>query len=182
MFTPKNAGPKVPAVIISHGFLCNLFFSYSYVRSFTRQGFACFIFDYPNSGIIFFSSGKFLNLQHNSFQSEQSDLNAVFEYVRSIEFIDEKHISLVGCSQGGVISTMLTAARSSEINNLILFYPAFNIPVEASNGILMNKKFDVNNPPDCLRVLLIVKLYKCYIESAINIDIYQILKSIDRRI
>lgn len=182
MFTPKNAGNKIPAVIISHGFLCNLLFSFSYVRSFTRIGFACFIFDYPNSGLMLFSSGKFLNLKNNSFQSEKSDLSAVLNYVQSIDFIDKNHISLVGCSQGGVIATMLTAERLNEINNLILFYPAFNIPEEAHKGQMMDKKIDINNPPEYMRVIFVIKLYKCYFESAINLDIYETLKKINRNI
>ncbi|KAK8847102.1 hypothetical protein M9Y10_019682 [Tritrichomonas musculus] len=182
MFKPKNAGNKVPAVIISHGFLCNLLFSFSYVRSFTRIGFVCFIFDYPNSGTMLFSSGKFFNLKNNSFESEKSDLNTVLNYVQSIDFIDKDHISLVGCSQGGVIATMLTAERSNEINNLILFYPAFNIPIEAHKGQMMDKKFDINNPPESLRVILVVKLYKCYIESATSLDIYETIKKINQKI
>lgn len=109
-------------------------------------------------------------------------MSTVFDYVQSVDFIDKEHITLVGCSQGGVIATMLTYERSNEINNMILFYPAFNIPMDAHKGQMMDKKFDMNNPPECLRVILIIKLYKCYIESAKNLDIYGIFKKIDRNI
>lgn len=60
--------------------------------------------------------------------TEVEDLRAVVKTVKSLENVDSSKVYLLGSSQGGLVSALLTDECTDEFAGMILFYPAFNIP------------------------------------------------------
>lgn len=61
------------------------------------------------------------------------------------------NITLLGCSQGGVVSAITARDLGDEISRLILLYPAFCIPDDARAGHMMFAKFDPDNIPPVIQ-------------------------------
>jgi dienelactone hydrolase len=93
----------------------------AYAKLLASMGYAAFTFDFCGGGLGSKSEGK---SEEMSVNSEVKDLEAVLEYVKSCPDVDTNRISLLGCSQGGFVSA-ICAVNHPEIENLILFYPAF---------------------------------------------------------
>jgi len=110
--------------------------------------------------------------------TEVEDLLAVIKYVQQREDVDAKRISLLGCSQGGVVSAVTTAKLKSGIERLVLFYPAFCIPDDARRGRMLFAKFDpANIPPVISRFPM--KLGDVYVKAVIDMDIYEEIRGYD---
>mgnify|MGYP001152855406 FL=1 len=110
--------------------------------------------------------------------TEVEDLLAVIKYVQQREDVDAKRISLLGCSQGGVVSALTTAKLKSGIERLVLFYPAFCIPDDARRGRMLFAKFDpANIPPVISRFPM--KLGDVYVKAVIDMDIYEEIRGYD---
>lgn len=69
----------------------------------SKLGYVCFTFDFCGGGLFNSSDGKTTDM---SIFSEIDDLEAVAKYVGELDYIDKSRISLLGCSQGGVVSAM----------------------------------------------------------------------------
>jgi dienelactone hydrolase len=142
----KEKEGKLPAVILSHGFMANQSMNKAYAKLLASMGYAAFTFDFCGGGLGSKSEGK---SEEMSVNSEVKDLEAVLEYVKSCPDVDTNRISLLGCSQGGFVSA-ICAVNHPEIENLILFYPAFCIPDDARAGKMLFCKFDPANIPDII--------------------------------
>jgi len=93
----------------------------------------------------------------------------------SKEYADSKDITIMGCSQGGVVCSLVAAKEKYNINKLILFYPAFCIPDDAKAGKMIFAKFDPYHLPEMIRCGP-MKLGKCYVEDVINMDLFEEIK------
>ena len=164
VFLPDDS-KKLPAIIISHEFGMNMLSTGRYARRLYKLGYAVFIFDFCGSGAGI-SDGKSIN---NSLVTEKEDLSCVMDYVKSLDYVDSDHITLIGCSQGGIVSALLAAERESEIERLILNYPALSIPDDARRGSMLGAKFTSDNLPEKFMALY-VKLGRAYIESALALE------------
>lgn len=156
---------KLPAIIISHEFGMNMLSTTRYAVKLYKLGYAVFIFDFCGSGAGI-SDGKSIN---NTLFTEKEDLNCVLDYVKSLDYVDSEHITLMGCSQGGLVSALLAAERESEIEKLVLCYPALSIPDDARRGSMLGAKFTSDNLPEKFQALY-VKLGRGYIESALALE------------
>jgi len=164
-YFPEHCGEALPAVIISHEFGLNMLSAARYALSVCRLGYAVFIFDFRGSGSGI-SSGRSADM---SVLTEKDDLSQVLDYVRSLSNIDASRITLMGCSQGGMVSAMLAAERESEIAGLILCYPALCIPDDARRGSVLGTEFSPDAPPQSFRALY-VKLGRRYIEDVLRLE------------
>ncbi len=81
----------------------------------------------------------------------------------------------MGCSQGGVVCSLVAAKEKYNINKLILFYPAFCIPDDTKAGKMIFAKFDPYHLPEMIRCGP-MKLGKCYVEDVINMDLFEEIK------
>lgn len=134
---PKRAG-RLPAVIVSHGFASCTRDTKKYARVFADEGFAAVCFDFCMSGSGR-STGSSLGM---SVLTEKADLFNVLDYVKGLDYVDPARITLAGCSQGGLVSALAAAEQESEVERLVLYYPALCIPDDARRGHMINAKFD----------------------------------------
>ena len=163
----RNSEEPQPAVILSHGFLANSDMCRTYAKVLADAGYAAFTFDFCGGGLRSRSDGRSEDM---TILTEVRDLHAVYQYVRSLPYVISERISLLGCSQGGVVSAI--SAKDLDIEKLILLYPAVCIPDDARAGKMMFYKFDPGNIPDILGRFP-MKLGGDYARTAAGMDIYE---------
>ena len=130
-FLHNTQRPK-PTVIISHGVnSSSKEESNLYVKKIYQTGFNVFTFDFAGGGPKTISEGKTTDM---TIDSEERDLNSVLNYVRSLPTTNRQNIDLAGCSQGGLVTSLLAVKKQRDINKLILYYPAFSLPDNARAG------------------------------------------------
>lgn len=168
-------GDRLPAIILSHGFLSCGRELEQYARQLSAEGYACFTFDFNGGGPRCQSEGKTWDM---SVLTEAEDLRQVLTYVQSLGRIDRKRISLMGRSQGGVVSALVAARYRTEIDRLILFYPALCIPDDARSGKMQRFTFDPANLPERIVQGKMV-LGRCYPETVLDMDIFEAISGYD---
>lgn len=152
-------------MIVSHGFASCTRDTKKYARVFVDEGFAAVCFDFCMSGSGK-STGSSLGM---SVLTEKADLLNVLDYVKTLDFVDQDHITLAGCSQGGFVSALAAAERENEVERLVMYYPALCIPDDARRGQMINAKFDPDHVPDRLRALFL-RLSSKYVLDARELD------------
>ena len=114
---PQEAvqGKKVPMVIICHGLTAsrNEPLLNGVAISAQKLGMASLKFDFNGHG---FSDGKFSN---HTILNEAEDLEKIYEYAKSLPYVDKKRIAVLGHSQGGAVVSIF-AGRHRELGGLML--------------------------------------------------------------
>ncbi len=160
-------GENLPVAIVSHGFMANSSTVVQYAKLLARMGYAAYCFDFCGGCVLMGKSdGATTDM---SAITETKDLKAVIAYAASLSYTDESNITLMGCSQGGFVSSLVAAELDEEISKLVLFYPAFSIPDDARNGKMMFAEFDPENIPETIYCGP-MKLGKCYVADVIDMD------------
>ena len=144
----RTRAGMLPAVILSHGYLANQNMCRNYAELIARLGYAAFTFDFSGGGLFSESDGKSENM---TVETETQDLKSVIKYVRSLPDVDGHRIVLLGCSQGGTVSALVSKDREYRPEKLILLYPALCIPDDARAGKMMFARFDSQNIPDVIQ-------------------------------
>lgn len=163
----RPEGEKLPIAIVSHEFMANKHFVKDYAKLLARMGYAAFCYDFCGGSLILGKSdGETTDM---SVLTEMKDLKAVTEYAKSLDYTDEKNITLMGCSQGGFVSALVAAELKEEISKLVLFYPALCIPDDARSGKMMLAEFDPENIPDIINCGP-MKLGGDYVRDVIEMD------------
>lgn len=124
---PAKTEGKLPLVIISHGFGGTHEWGVPYAEALTQQGFLVYCFDFCGGGNYSQSDGT---TDEMSIITERDDLKAVLQRLHSLPEVDCQHITLMGESQGGIVTALAAAEVEADIHDIILFYPAFSIPVD----------------------------------------------------
>lgn len=122
LFTPQTVKKNKPIAIIAHGFNGTHDYARNYHETLSRLGYQCYAFDFPCGSVRSRSDNNTMNM---SILDEVSDLKAIVKYFRSK---GNKHIVLVGESQGGLVSALTAAELKKEVSQLVLVYPALCIP------------------------------------------------------
>ncbi len=160
-------GENLPIAIVSHGFMANSQTVVQYAKLLARMGYAAYCFDFCGGCVAMGKSdGETTDM---SVITETEDLKAVIDYVSSLSYTDESNITLMGCSQGGFVSSLVAAELDEEISKLVLFYPAFSIPDDARKGKMMFAEFDPENIPETIYCGP-MKLGRCYVADVIEMD------------
>lgn len=159
---------SLPAIIICHGFMTSQRMVRHYAEFLAGLGWAAFTFDFCGGGIRSISDGK---QEEMTVLTEVEDLKAVIDHVNQRNDVDPKNISLMGCSQGGLVCALTAARLRDGIKNLILFYPAFCIPDHARRGRMLFARFDPENIPEIISHFP-MKLGGDYAKAVINMNIY----------
>jgi uncharacterized protein len=119
---PNSARQKTPIVCIFHGFTGNKmephFIFVKLSRMLEAIGIASVRFDFSGSGE---SDGDFVNM---TISKELEDAKNILDYVKSLDFVDESKIGIVGLSMGGAVASMLAGDRNEDIKTLCLWAPA----------------------------------------------------------
>ena len=169
----EHSDKKMPAIIVSHGFMGNYIGMIYYCKQLAQAGYATFCFSFCGGGRIgeeewAKSDG---DSRAMSLSSEVKDLKAVIQYVKSLPCVDAEHIILMGESQGGFVSGLTAAACKDEIEKLIMIYPALCIPDHARRGRLGGASYDINAVPDEMNCTNTV-IGKKFHEEAYEMDPY----------
>ena len=170
VFLPKGK-TDCPIAVISHGFMANQMFSQIHAQNLAKMGYAAFCFDFCGGTLVGSSDGDSTDM---SVLTEVEDLKAVIEFAKSQSYTDENELILLGCSQGGFVSAIVSAEMKEEVDALILLYPAFCIPDDARSGEMMFAKFDPQNVPETFWCGP-MKLGRRYVTDVIDMDPYEII-------
>ena len=170
VFLPKGK-TDCPIAVISHGFMANQMFSQIHAQNLAKMGYAAFCFDFCGGTLVGSSDGDSTDM---SVLTEAEDLKAVIEFAKSQSYTDENELILLGCSQGGFVSAIVSAEMKEEVDALILLYPALCIPDDARSGEMMFSKFDPQNVPETFWCGP-MKLGRRYVTDVIEMDPYEII-------
>ena len=86
-------------------------------------------------------------------------------------------IYLAGHSQGGAVTSLFAGQHPDEVKGIALISPAANAHDQVVEGKLLNVKFDINNPPEYIKIDGGFKIGKDYIIDAQNLDFYNTAKA-----
>ena len=163
LLMPVDKEPSA-LVILAHGFGSSHRGVLDYAEALAAQGFAAFAFDFCGGGNSSRSEGATTQM---SVLTEAADLDAVISH-----FADDPRfnaICLWGESQGGFVAGLTAARRPQDIDALILFYPAFNIPEIVHSYLPKDGQL-----PESLRVLG-TEVGRVYADDALSVDIWTLL-------
>ena len=160
---------KCPMVILSHGFGGDMTFHLwePIICILNENGIGVLRYDFNGCGK---SEGEFQNM---TVLNENEDLMSVISYVSALPVTE--NISLVGHSQGGVVTSMVSGnCGSKQIKCEVLLSAAAVLREDAIRGITQGAHFDpwhLDQPYYELPRGL--KLGRAYIQSAITLPIYE---------
>ena len=123
LYKPQKTG-KMPIVIYSHGLGASYRAGIDYAKELAQYGIATITFDFRGGANDNKSDGSPRDM---SFLTEMEDLETIIEEVKTWDFVDKDNIILMGSSQGGAISALISAKRD-DIKGAVLLYPALGIP------------------------------------------------------
>lgn len=167
LLLPQGLAGELPTVIVSHGLNSTGSFAKMLVgTSLAMSGFAVYCFDFWGGNLHSKSGGKMWEM---SVFTEQADLNAVIDHIKTLDTTDADKLFLLGESQGGFVTGITAAQRPQDIRAVIEYYPAFCIPEDARA-----RHGDMENIPE-MEKLGSSKLGRVYSEKLFDYDVYKIL-------
>lgn len=165
----RPAGDVLPVAIVSHGFMATQDSVRHYAKELARLGYCSYCFDFCGGSVMNGKSdGKTTEM---SVLTEVQDLEAVIRYTKGLPYTGNE-LLLMGCSQGGFVSALVSARNPETIQKLVLFYPALCIPDDARVGKMMFARFDPENIPELVNCGP-MKLGRCYPADIIHMDPFQ---------
>ncbi len=159
---------QCPMVIFCHGFKGSLNYHLwpPIIEILNANGIGTLRFDFGGLGK---SGGEFVNM---TVPGEIDDLMSIISWVRS-----QRHtsgISLVGHSQGGVVSGMTAGRCGEQIASLVLLAAAAVLRDDALRGNTQGTRYDPwHLDQDWYPLHDTFKLGRAYIQTAMNLPIYQ---------
>ena len=165
IYRPVGDGP-FPGIVIAHGFNANCGYARDFAQELAKNGVVAYIFDFTGGGNNVKSDG---NMTEMSMLTEAADFNVVFNGIRSLSYVDEKRMFVMGESMGGFVATYIAGTRPNDVKGLINFCPAYSLSGE---GYEMLLKF--NLIPDVIPFLGAVVGRK-FIQDLVGLDIYKVM-------
>ena len=172
---PAEAVGPNRTVIICHGFESNMRVTRKYAPIFNEVGYTVVIFDFTRSG----SGTSTGDSTTMSVITEKQDLLNLMDYVKGLNCVDENHITLSGCSQGGLVAALAAGERPNEVDNLVLFYPGFSLPHYCRHGYLPDVKVDPYNIPETFWARK-VKLGRVFLPAAMSLDPWKEIRPFEK--
>lgn len=163
MYRPTGV-EKAPLIIISHGFNGSYYFGQPYAKELAPLGYAVYCFDFPGGSARSKSEGATTDM---SIFSEKDDLLRIIDQLSALDYIDSEHITLIGESQGGMVSALAASELKGRIEKLVLVYPALCIK---DDWVRMYP--DINQGPDTLDFWGL-KLSKTYYRDLYGLDVFK---------
>ena len=169
LYLPESREKQLPIVIMAHGYNGTHLEPQPFAESLAMRGVASYIFDFCGGGNNSKSEG--LTTEMTLF-TERDNVEDITEMVKSWDFIDPNRVSLLGCSQGGLVAALTASATPDAYKSLILVYPAFTIPATAP---MMLKRFDADNgkPQDVMGM----KLGREYYDKINGMNVFDSIKN-----
>jgi pimeloyl-ACP methyl ester carboxylesterase len=174
MFVPNDGQDKYNTMILAHGFGGTYAVVEHHAIDLVNAGIACYIFDFAGGGLKTKSSGTMMDM---SVITEVNDLNAVIDFVQTIDCVDADNLFLLGMSQGGLVAALTSAERVDEIRGLVLLYPGFNIPDMVRE---MYPELDDIPEQGSLPIVPSISISRLYFKDALGINLYDDIRGYDK--
>lgn len=130
LYLPYDDVAKKPLAILAHGYNSSFREVEVYAQRLAQVGIASYIFDFTGGGRRSRSEGTSLEM---SVFTEADDIAAIVKMVKTWGFVDPDRVSLLGCSQGGLVAAIASSQMPEEFKSVILVYPALLIAEHAVN-------------------------------------------------
>lgn len=160
-------GERCPVVIICHGFTGNQNepLLRAIADNLVNAGIGALRFDFNAHGQ---SEGDFVNM---TVPNEIEDALSIIAFAHSLP--QTSSISLLGHSQGGVVSAMTAGQLGNEIQSVVLMAPAAVLRDDALRGNTMGAMYDPWHAPEYVTMPSGHKLGRNFIQTAITLPIYE---------
>lgn len=164
-FIPLKLGRKIRRFCFMHGWTSNKERSFQYAEALVKLGYICFLFDMRGHGK---SDG---NIKEFTIRDFFDDVLGAYDYLKSMEGVDENNISAVGSSFGGYLVALLSDKRL--LKDISLRVPAdyadeeFDLLKYKSTGFNnqeIMKWRNIRRPADATMALRAVHEFKGYIQ------------------
>lgn len=139
---PVAGAEKYPTAILVHGFLGSLRNFADLALFLGKNGIASVNVSLTGSGN---SEGKY---EDCDFDWQADDVIAALHYAQTLDVVDVNNLFMIGESQGGFDVALAALRVEDEINGICLWYPAFSIPADYRDGLIIFKRYDTENIPD----------------------------------
>lgn len=172
LYRPIREG-KIPTIIFSHGYGGTHSVGTPYAQRLASYGFAFYEFDFRGGATYNRSDGTPTEM---SIFTEKSDLEAVLSTIKELDFVDTNNLFLMGTSQGGLVSAMVSAEHPEDIKADILLYPAFCVVEDA-----INRYGNINNVPDAV-TFMGMTVGKTYYQDLFNYNVFDDIKRFNKNV
>jgi len=166
VYTPEEQKDSYPTVIISHGFSGSHKDNMARAELLAQNGFCAVVFDFYGGNQASKSGG---NMTEMSVLTEAEDLSAMMDGMLALPYVDKDNLFLMGCSQGGFVSSYVAAKRPADVKALVLLFPAFALQDDC-----WNRHGSIENIPET-EVVMNQPLGAIYSRDAMSFDIYDVI-------
>ncbi len=166
-YIPNGGSERKPLVIMAHGYNSSHGEPQPFAETMAMRGIASYIFDFCGGGNNSKSDGETTEM---TIFTEKENVEDIAAAAKTWDFVDPEHISLLGCSQGGLVAALTSSANPDLFKSLVLVYPALTIPETAP---MVLKRFDADGgrPQDVMGM----KLGRKYYETIDGLNVYDSL-------
>lgn len=166
VYTPEEQKDSYPTIIISHGFAGSHKDNMARAELLAQNGFCAVVFDFYGGNQASKSGGSMTEM---SVLTEAEDLSAMMDGVLALPYVDKNNFFLMGCSQGGFVSSYVAAKRPADVKALVLLFPAFALQDDC-----WNRHGSIENIPETETVMN-QPLGAIYSRDAMSFDIYDVI-------
>lgn len=167
-FHPENQPEaKHPAILLTHEFASNMASPSRYAKDFSKLGYHVFVFDFTGSKGTKSYGREDIDA---SILTDKEEMEMVYDFMLGEEYVDEEHIILGGCSQGGLTAALLAADHKDEVEALLMYYPAICAPDYLRRGYMMGVSFDTENVPEYIEMYRGTGIGRKYVRDVITLD------------
>lgn len=156
LYIPNTGKEKMPMIVMAHGFNSSYGEPKEFAMTMAMNGVASYIFDFIGGGNNCKSDGKTTDM---TIFTEKENVEDIVADIKQLDFVDSQDISLLGCSQGGLVAAITSSANPDMFKNVILIYPALMIPETAPRMLEAFKK-NGNKPMEVMGMKLSKKYYE----------------------
>ena len=154
---------EAPLLVVSHGIGSNHRSGAPYAEALVRQGYAVYCYDFCGGGRASKSDGKTSDM---SIFTEEKDLEAVIDGFRNVKGIKKGKVTLLGISQGGMVSALYAGDNPKKVEKLVLVYPALCIKDD-----WVTKYPRITDMPEVVNSFG-MQLGRAYVEGLYDLDVY----------
>lgn len=163
-YIPTGGDVRKPLAIMAHGYNGTYREPQPFAETMAMRGVASYIFDFCGGGNHSKSDGETTEM---TVFTEKANIEDIAAAARTWDFVDSTRMALLGCSQGGLVAALTSAANPDLFKSLVLVYPALTIPDTAP---MMLKRFDADggSPQEFMGM----KLGRVYYEKINGVNVF----------
>lgn len=173
-YIPNGGDKRKPLVIMAHGYNSWHGEPQPFAETMAMRGIASYIFDFCGGSTGSRSDGETTEM---TIFTEKENLEDITAAAGTWEFTDTTRMALLGCSQGGLVAALTSAAHPELYKSLVLVYPALSIP-ETAPMVLKRFDADENRPQEVMGM----KLGRIYYDAINGVNAFDSLPNYDKEV